>query len=49
MDILKLEKGESLWKFIRLPIAFLGYIFCIFVGKKPEAKEKLRKAKISQH
>jgi glycosyltransferase involved in cell wall biosynthesis len=49
MDIIKPEKGESLWKFIRLPIAFLGYVFCIFIGKKPEAKEKLRKAKISQH
>ena len=49
MDIIKLEKGESLWKFIRLPIAFLGYVFCIFVGKKPEAKQKLRKARISQH
>lgn len=49
LSILRLEKGESLWKYVRLPVAFLGYLFCIFVGKKSETKEKLRQAKISQH
>ncbi|MCX6666453.1 MAG: glycosyltransferase [Euryarchaeota archaeon] len=49
LDIIRIRKGESWWKLVRLGIAFLGYIFCIFVGRKTETKERLRKAKISQH
>jgi glycosyltransferase involved in cell wall biosynthesis len=49
LDMFKLHKGESLWKFVRLLIAFLGYFVCIFVGHKPKAKEKMRQAKFHSH
>jgi glycosyltransferase involved in cell wall biosynthesis len=49
MDIVRIRKGESWWKLVRLTIAFLGYVTCLLIGGKPEAKEKLRKQKISQH
>jgi len=49
LDMVKIREGESCWKLVRLAIAFVGYLFCILVGKKPETKERLRKAKISQH
>jgi glycosyltransferase involved in cell wall biosynthesis len=49
LSMLKVQKDESWWKLVRLFFAFFGYIFCIFVGNKTKTKEKLRKAKISQH
>ena len=49
LDMIKTRDGESCWKLVRLVIAFVGYLFCILIGKKPAAKERLRKAKISQH
>ena len=49
LDMVKIRKGESVWKLMQMSIAFLGYVFCGFVGKKPEVKERLRGAKFSQH
>jgi len=49
LDMFKLGKNESFWKYIRLFIASLGYFVCIFVGHKPEKKEKMRKAKFHSH
>lgn len=48
-DMVKIKKGQSWWKLIRLAIAFLGYIYCFFVGKKAEKKEKLRKSQFHSH
>lgn len=48
IEMVKVSRKGSLWKFIRLGIAFFGYMFCRFgVGKKVELKEKLRKSKMS--
>lgn len=49
LGMLKVREGESWWKLVRLVVAFFGYLFCIFVGKKSKTKQRLRKAKISQH
>ncbi|MDI6709015.1 MAG: glycosyltransferase [Candidatus Thermoplasmatota archaeon] len=45
---IKRSEGENIWKLIRLGIGFLGYLYCKIVGKRPEVKEKLRRAKISE-
>ena len=44
-----MKKDESFWKFIRLSIAFLGYIFCIFVGNRSKTKEKMRNSNFHSH
>ena len=43
--MLRIRKGESMWKFIRLSIAFIGYSCCILVGNKQKTKEKMRNLK----
>lgn len=48
LEMVKIGRGESAWKLIRLVVAFFGYMFCALTGKKVEAKEKLRKAKLSE-
>jgi glycosyltransferase involved in cell wall biosynthesis len=50
VDAIKINraKGENIWKLVRIGIGFLGYLYCKIVGKKPEVKEKLRRAKISE-
>ncbi len=48
IEMVKVSRKDSIWKFIRLGIAFFGYMFCrLGVGKKVELKEKLRKSKAS--
>jgi len=49
LDMVKIRKGESIWKLTRLSIAFLGYFYCLLIGGKEEKKEKLRKSKMHQH
>ena len=49
LDMVRIREGESVWKLARLFIAFLGYTYCLLIDGKEEKKEKLRKAKISQH
>ena len=48
IDMVKIDRGESVWKIIRLSIAFFGYLFCKMVGKKAETKERLRKSNASE-
>ena len=48
-DMMGIRKGESIWKLIRLFIAFIGYSFCIVVGNKQKTKEKMRKSKFHSH
>ncbi|MEW6069738.1 MAG: glycosyltransferase [Candidatus Thermoplasmatota archaeon] len=45
---IKRKEGENIWKLIRLGVGALGYLYCKLVGKKPEIKEKLRRARISE-
>jgi len=47
VEMVKVGKKESIWKLIRLGIAFFGYMFCKIVGKTQGMKERLRKSKIS--
>jgi len=49
LDMFKIDKEESIWKFIRNFFGFLGYLFGIIIAKNPEKKEKLRKSNISKH
>jgi glycosyltransferase involved in cell wall biosynthesis len=48
IDMVKINPGESIWKILRLSIAFFGYIFCKIVGKKTDTKERLRKSTASE-
>lgn len=48
-DMMLPRKDESWWKIIRLSIAFIGYLFCIFVGNKQKTKEKMRKSSFHSH
>ncbi len=48
MEMVQVSKGENIWKIVRLAISFLGFMFCMVVGKKETAKDKLRKSKVSE-
>lgn len=48
VDMVKIDKEESLWKLVRLFIGFFGYLFCKLFGKKTETKERLRKSNASE-
>jgi len=48
-NMFSLRKGETIWKYIRLSIAFIGYSFCILVGNKQKTKEKMRNSKFHTH
>jgi len=48
IDMVKINPGESIWKILRLCIAFFGYTFCKIAGKRTETKEKLRKSTASE-
>jgi glycosyltransferase involved in cell wall biosynthesis len=48
VEMVQVKKGESIWKLARLGIAFFGYMFCRFIGKKTAAKEKLRASNASE-
>ncbi len=48
LDMVQIKKGESLWKLIRLGIAFFGYMFCRCIGKKQQTKERLRASNVSE-
>jgi len=48
-DMLKKQEDESWWKYVRLGIAFVGYMVAYFVGGDSEKKEKLRNTKLHQH
>jgi len=48
INMLKVSEEESIWKIIRLVIAFFGYMFCKFTGKaSKEQKERLRASRLS--
>jgi len=48
VDMVKIDKEESMWKLVRLFFGFFGYIFCKFFGHKAETKEKLRRSQASE-
>lgn len=48
VEMVRVSKEESIWKIIRLAFSFLGYMFCKVVGKREQAKERLRKSKASE-
>ncbi|MEM4258730.1 MAG: glycosyltransferase [Candidatus Thermoplasmatota archaeon] len=48
IKMVQVKKDESLWKLVRLGIAFFGYMFCRFIGKKTETKERLRASQASE-
>jgi glycosyltransferase involved in cell wall biosynthesis len=48
IDMVKINPGESIWKILRLGIAFFGYTFCKIVGKKTDTKERLRQSTASE-
>ncbi|MBU4190017.1 MAG: glycosyltransferase [Candidatus Thermoplasmatota archaeon] len=47
IEMVRISRKESIWKLLRLGIAFFGYMFCKLVGRKQELKERMRKSKIS--
>ena len=47
IEMVKIQKGESLWKLVRLGIAFFGYMLCKLVGKHTDTKERLRNSTMS--
>ncbi len=48
IDMVKVKRGESAWKLIRLFFASFGYFFCKLIGKKTMTKERLRKSQASE-
>jgi cellulose synthase/poly-beta-1,6-N-acetylglucosamine synthase-like glycosyltransferase len=48
MEMVKVSRDESIWKILRLVISSFGYMFCLVVGKKQKAKERLRRSKASE-
>jgi len=47
LDMVKIEKEESIWKIIRLVIAAMGYVFCIFIKGNSDVKERFRASNVS--
>ncbi len=47
IDMLKIGKNESIWKIIRLFVAFLGYMTCKFFKGSWELKRKWRESELS--
>lgn len=48
MEMVKVSREENIWKIVRLVISSFGYMFCLVVGKKQKAKDKLRQSKASE-